>query len=149
MKPEPINPYEPPRKPSSAGMRRLVQSRFTRWHGITLAVIWAGFTLLTFSIVYAGADEGSGRARAIILTTMGTILGPMTGAISRDFQSCCLEFSLSLLPYAAAFPIVGTVAQLVRWPFEWGAGALRMLLWIVGWLGWFLGGIVSFGHALS
>jgi hypothetical protein len=30
-----------------------------------------------------------------------------------------------------------------------GASALRMTLWIVGLLGWFFGGVVSFGHALN
>jgi hypothetical protein len=87
--------------------------------------------------------------RLVVLTTLGTILGPMTGAISRDCQSCCLNFSLSLLPYCAAFLIVGTIPLLIKFPFRLGAAALRMILWTVGVLGWFLGGILSFAHALN
>ena len=87
--------------------------------------------------------------RRVFLTTLGTILGPMTGAISRNCQSCCLAFSLSLLPYCGAFMVAGTLPLFIKLPFKWGASALRMTQWIVGLLGWFFGGIVSFGHALN
>ncbi len=81
----------------------------------------------------------------MILTTLGTILGPMTGAISRNCQSCCLAFSLSLLPYCGAFLVVGTLPLFIKLPFKWGASALRMALWIVGLLGWFLAGSCRLG----
>ena len=84
-----------------------------------------------------------------MLTTLGTILGPMTGAISRNCQGCCPAFSLSLLPYCGAFLAAGTLPLFIKLPFSRGASALRMTLWIVGLLGWFFGGIVSFGHALN
>jgi hypothetical protein len=94
-------------------------------------------------------DNDYDHRRLVILTTLGTILGPMTGAISRNCQSCCLAFSLSLLPYCGAFLAAGTLPLFIELPFKWGASALRMTLWIVGLLGWFFGGIVSFGHALN
>ncbi len=72
----------------------------------------------------------------------------MTGAISRNCQSCCLAFSLSLLPYCGAILTLGTIPLFVRLPFRHGASVLRMALWVVGLLGWFLGGILSFFHAL-
>ena len=85
----------------------------------------------------------------IFLTTLSTILGPMTGAIARNCQSCCLAFSLSLLPYCGAFLIAGTLPQFIKLPFSRGASALRMTMWVLSLLGWFLGGIVSYGHALN
>jgi hypothetical protein len=83
-----------------------------------------------------------------MLTTLGTILGPMTGAISRNCQGCCPAFSLSLLPYCGAFLVGGTLPLFIKLPFR-GASALRMALGIVGLLGRFFGGIVSLGHALN
>jgi hypothetical protein len=126
----------------------MVESQFTRNHAFAFLGVWLSFTILTYLI----ADRGIGHddhAKLVFFTTCGTILGPMTGAISRNWQSCCLKNSLMLLPYCGAFLILGTTPQFVRWPFQRGASAMRMALWIVGLLGWFLGGIVSFGHALE
>jgi hypothetical protein len=126
---------------------RVFENNFSRLHLVVLLVIWTFFTGWTYWIAEHGIDQYE-HTRLVVLTTGGTILGPMTGAISRNCQSCCLEFSLSLLPYCGAFLILGTVPSLVRLPFVTGASALRMTAWIVGLLGWFSGGIVSFGHAL-
>ena len=145
-----VNPYQSPKKPGLRGKPLGVfKNQIGRAHFVVFLVIWGFFTCWTGLIVGAGVDDGSDRLRLVIATTAGTILGPLTGAISRDMQSCCLEFSLWLLPYSGAFLLVGVLAQVVKWPFRRFSGVLRMLLWIVGWLGWFMGGIVSFAHALS
>jgi len=126
----------------------IVENHCTRAHVFVFLGIWLCFTGLTFWT----ADHGIGQddhGKLVCLTTCGTILGPMTGAISRNCQSCCLRFSLSLLPYCGTLLAAGTVPLCVRLPFRRGASVLRMVMWIVGLLGWFLGGIVSFGHALS
>lgn len=60
-----------------------------------------------------------------------------------------VRLPLSLLPYCGAFLIAGTLPLFVKLPFQWGASALRMALWVLGLLGWFLGGIVSYAHALN
>jgi hypothetical protein len=127
---------------------KIFQNHFARAHFFVFLGIWLAFTLLTFWIADHGIDE-DGHGRLVFLTTCGTILGPMTGAISRDLQGCCLMFSLSLLPYCGALLAIGTVPLFLRLPFEQGASVLRMAMWIVGLVGWFLGGIVSFGHALN
>ncbi|MGA2035226.1 MAG: hypothetical protein ABSG68_23515 [Thermoguttaceae bacterium] len=106
------------------------------------------FTVLTYWIAEHGIEQ-DGHGRLVFLTTCGTILGPMTGAISRDCQSCCLKFSLSLLPYCGALLAIGTIPLFVRLPFTQGAAVVRLAMWVVGLLGWFLGGILSFGHALT
>jgi hypothetical protein len=80
---------------------------------------------------------------------VGTITGPFTGAMSRGFQSCCLRFSLTLMAYCAPFLLIGLAVQFIRLPERKWPRVLRMSVWIGGWLVWFLGGILSFGHALS
>ena len=143
-----INPYEAsvdtsiPSKPLSPSRRR-----FHGAHLVVFLVIWCGFSIWTFAIVKSGLDQPTGEIIAV--TTIATILGPMTGAISRDMQGCCLKFSLSLLPYCAASAGVGAWAQVIRLPFNRFARSARMILWIAGWIGWFMGGIVSFLHSLS
>jgi hypothetical protein len=127
---------------------RVFENNFSRSHLVVFLVTWVGFTGWTYWIAEHGIDQYD-HSRLVVLTTAGTVLGPMTGAISRNCQSCFLEFSLSLLPYCGAFLILGTLPSLVRLPFVTGASALRLTAWSVGLLGWFLGGIISFGHALG
>jgi hypothetical protein len=145
------NLYEPPEKLCPGQVRRrFIDNGFTQAHFWVFLLIWGGFTFLTYRIVSVGVDDNEPRrSRLVFLTTAATITGPMTGAISRDLQSCCLEFSLSLLPYCGAILSVGVLAQIINWPSNWPARAIRMLVWILAWLGWFMGGMVSFAHALS
>src|SRR5687767_2212082 len=80
------------------GARRLAR-RFSWWHAWVAVGLWLAFSGVTLWIMLQGLDRGAWRPLRVAATTAGTILGPMTGAISRDFQGCCLDFSLSLLPY--------------------------------------------------
>jgi hypothetical protein len=127
---------------------KLIENHFTKAHLFVFLGIWLSFTALTYWIAEHGIEQYD-HNKLVFLTTLGTILGPMTGAISRDCQSCCLAFSLSLLPYCGAILVLGTAPLFIKLPFKRGASVLRMALWIVGLLGWFLGGIVSYGHALN
>jgi len=145
-----INPYAASAEPASAEKPIAVPARrFRRTHLYVFLAIWLGFTFWTFAIVNSGVDSSPGRTRTVCVTTAATILGPMTGAISRNLQGCCLNCSLSLLPYCVASAGLGIAAQFIKFPFERFSNPIRMVLWIVGWLGWFFGGIVSFMHALS
>jgi hypothetical protein len=127
---------------------KIIENHFTKAHFFVFLGIWLCFTTLTYWIAEHGIEQYD-HNKLVVLTTLGTILGPMTGAISRDCQSCCLNFSLSLLPYCLAFLILGTIPLFIKLPFHRGSSVLRMALWIVGLLGWFLGGIVSYSHALN
>jgi hypothetical protein len=69
--------------------------------------------------------------------------------VARDCQSCCLKFSLSLLPWSGACLAGGILFQIVPLPCQRFATALRLMMWCLGLLGWFGGGVVSFGHAFS
>lgn len=124
-------------------------SRFGLGHAIVFAVLWFCFTVLTYAAVSGGLTNASQEQGLVILTTIGTITGPMTGAICREFQSCCLRVSLILLPYAAGGLMGGIAFQWLPLPRRSGWQVLRLGAWGLGWLVWFGSGILSFVHALS
>ena len=78
---------------------RYFKNGLTKWHLITFVVMLGVFMILTFLITNAGVDEGLDHNARVLETTLGTITGPLTGAISRGFQRCCLEFSLRVMLY--------------------------------------------------
>ncbi|MCL4180222.1 MAG: hypothetical protein KJ072_21075 [Verrucomicrobia bacterium] len=126
---------------------RLLANHFTRTHGyiaLGLLLVFSGFTL--FLVCQPKNHESVAN---IVVTTLATVSGPMVGAVARDCQSCCLKFSLFLLPWSGAFLAAGTLIQFVPLPFQRFARALRLTVWCLGLLGWFGGGVVSFGHAFS
>ncbi len=124
-------------------------SRFGTAHIAIFAVLWFGFTVLTYMAVSGGLTNASQERGLVVMTTLGTISGPMTGAISRRYQSCCLQASLSLLPFAAAGLVMSVGFQWLPLPHHWGWQMLRLGVWGLGWVVWFGSGIVSFAHALS
>ena len=126
-----------------------LKNNLTKFHLITFVVMLGVFTLLTFLITNAGIDKGEEHNARMLLTTLGTITGPLTGAISRGWQGCCLRFSLMVMACSAPVLLIGVLLQFIRLPDTKWITVLRMSLWIIGWLVWFLGGILSFGHALS
>jgi hypothetical protein len=126
-----------------------VRSRFSRWHAWVAVALWLGFSGLTLFIVLAGLDHATQRPKTVAATTAGTVLGPMTGAICRDFQGCCLRNSLMLMPYCLAGLGAGVVVQLAVAGTGSFTRGVRVIAWVFGLIVWFGGGIVSFGHALS
>ena len=105
------------------------------------------FTALTYLAVSSGSP-GDVRDRPVALTTLATVTGPFVGAIARNGQSCCLEFSLRLAAICGPVLALGLIAQVVPLPFRRGQQAVRIALWTLGWLVWLSGGQVSFLHAL-
>jgi hypothetical protein len=124
-------------------------STFGISHAEVFCVLWFGFTALTYAAVSTGHSNARQERGLVIMTTLGTIAGPMTGAISRRFQSCCLQASLTLLPFAAAGLVLGGLFQAIPFPQHIGWQFLRLSVWGAGWFIWFGSGIVSFAHALS
>ena len=106
-----------------------------------LAVLFILFATLNF--IATARSEGVGTG---IATAAGTIAGPMTGAIARDFQECCVKASLGLLPFALPFLGLAVGSQVSATAQR--HSKVRTALWSIGWVGWFGAGIVSFGHAL-
>jgi len=109
------------------------------------ASLLALFTILTFL-----ETEGYKSSDGVhpLQATAGTITGPFTGAIARGYQSCCLKVSVTLTAYCAPILLFGVFVQFIRLPEGRLSRTLRMVLWVVGWLVWFLGGILALGHAM-
>jgi hypothetical protein len=126
----------------------IYENNFSKKHLYIFLAIWILFSIATFVILCAGLD-GQNNYIYIILTTAGTITGPMTGAIARQWQECCTAFSLKIMMFCAPVLLFGTIFQLIKLPFTKFATTSRLFIWIVSLLIWFLGGILSFGHALS
>ena len=109
--------------------------RFTRRHAWAALFAALPFVLITLVVT----------RRPLI--ALGIVLGPMAGLVARDFQSCCLEFGLLILPWG-----LGALALAVS--TQWllpaaGGGRLRLAGRILGLAGWCVFGLVSYLHALE
>jgi hypothetical protein len=126
----------------------IFENNFSKRHLYIFLAILILFSIANFAILCVGLD-GQNKYIYVIFTTAATITGPMTGAIARQLQSCCTEFSLKIMMFCAPVLLLGILFQLIKLPFKKFAAAFRLFIWIVCLLIWFLGGILSFGHALS
>jgi len=124
-------------------------NNFTRWHALVAFALWGVFAVLTLLTVLQGLDHAAQRPLTVAATVAGSALGPMSGAISRGLQPCCLAFSLSLMPWCLGALAVATAAQVVWLPEGPWWKAARLAAWAAGLLLWFGGGILSFAHALG
>ena len=127
----------------------MFENNFTRWHAIVALALWLAFAALTLVIVLRGLDHAAQRPLTVAATVVGSALGPMSGAISRGLQPCCLAFSLSLMPLCLAALAVATAVQVVWLPEASWWRAARLATWAAGLLMWFGGGILSLAHALG
>lgn len=128
----------------------------TRQHWIAFQTLLVSFSALTFALSWTllsrpGAAQGVdlewlGR---IALTTLATITGPLTGAVARGGQSCCVAMGLRALAWVGPLLASSIVLQIVGLPRGRKGQAVRSALWVVGWLAWFASGLVSLGHALE
>jgi hypothetical protein len=121
---------------------------FSRVHLYVFLGFYIAFAAATFFVLNAGSASDR-RDNAIAAATIGVVSGPFTGAIARHFQSCCLQFSLSISLCCALALGAGVLFQIVPLPFQRFTHAARLTLWCLGLLGWFGGALVSFLHALS
>jgi len=101
----------------------------------------AAVVLLSFGTVNAAASKSwAGFYYALI--------GPFAGGASRDWQSCCTEFSMTVFMVSGPVLLFGVLFQLIP-QLQGGKGVLRFLVWGVAWVAWCISGWVSFGHAAS
>lgn len=108
-------------------------------------IAWATGELLSI-------DAGESRvahALWVAPTAASTPLGPLTGAIARRGQSCCLAWALQLLGPAAALLAAGVLPQLLPPARARAWRLVRLAAWGLGWFAWFASGIASLGHALE
>jgi hypothetical protein len=128
-------------------MRRVFVN-FSRTHLFIFLGFYIVFAALT-ALVLNLQSESDRREAPIVSATLASISGPFTGAIARQFQSCCWDFSLTIFPYSAAFLGFGVLAQIVAMPWKCCERATRLTAWCLGLLGWFGGVLLSFAHALT
>ena len=118
-------------------------SRLSWPHALVPVAVW----LCLGGVVLADASDQGWKTATFVAAS--TALGPMAGAVCRDFQDCCLDFSLYLLPYCAGALAAALLVQLAVPPRGWLSRSLRWLAWVLGTFAWFAGSVISFGHALS
>jgi hypothetical protein len=128
-------------------MRHLFRN-FSRKHLYIFLGFYFGFAAFTLFIL-SRQSASDWRENWNLAAAVGSFSGPFTGAIARGFQSCCWRFSVGVFPYCGALLLAGFVFQFVPIPWVSGERWLRLMAWSIGLLGWFAGGLVSFGHALS
>ena len=125
-----------------------VFQHFSRKHGYVFLAFYLAFACWTF-FVLSRQSASDWRDNWNVAATVGSLSGPLTGAIARHFQSCCWQWSVTLLPYCAEFLLGGFTFQFVPIPWEAGQRTLRLVVWGIGLLGWFGGGVVSLVHGVS
>jgi hypothetical protein len=118
-----------------------------RW--IIAAGLMLASTALTFLIVRSGSPSEL-RERPVALTTLGApVLGPFTGAVARNGQSCCLDASRRIAAVCGPILAVGVLSQFAIGGSSGARRILRLVPWTIGWLAWLGGGFVSFFHAFA
>ena len=123
-------------------------NQFRRVHFYILLAFAVAFSALTLWVL-TRQSPSDWRHNHNYAATALTVLGPFTGAIARPSQKSCLRFAWGLFPYCAGILSVGAILQFVRLPFSRGAKASQMVVWVIGLLGWFGGGVLSLLFALS
>jgi len=123
---------------------------FSRLHGRIFLGFYLVFAVLAFLVLLPGSLSGHGDSLGLsVAASVAAVTGPFTGAIARGGQSCCLHFSLRVLPFCAAAFTGGLLFQIVPLPVGRMEHRIRISMWCLGLLGWFAGIPISFLHALS
>jgi hypothetical protein len=117
-----------------------------QWYLKSFLWIYIIFTGIIAFVAYAGLDKEPRHTVLVIKTTLCSISGPMTGAIARDYQSCCLKFCQGMLKKALPILLLGLTACIFipsnrRW--------IGRTVWVLSWLVWFFFGLISMLHAIS
>jgi hypothetical protein len=118
----------------------------TRWY-ILLGFVAAFSTLTAWAMFHQSPSDI--RDNSNWTATFLTISGPLTGGFARPSQTGCWKFGWRLLPYCGAILAVGVAFQFCPLPFRRGETAVRIIAWVIGWLGWFGGSVLSLLYALS
>ena len=107
------------------------------------------FLLFTTLAVVAVTGGSKGGGTNVIGGILAVITGPFVGAVARNFQSCCLECSVQLMWYCAPVLLLGIALQWVKIQNRTREFVFKTVVWVLGWLAWFGGGLVSYIHAFN
>jgi hypothetical protein len=127
---------------------KLFAQHFGRVHVIIFLAFVLVFSVLTLWSL-ASQSPSDWRNNQNAAATLLAVTGPFTGAIARNFQSCCLNASLALFPWCLAILVLGAFCQFVPLPFRRGERFFRIGTWVIAMLGWFAGTVLSLAHALG
>ena len=124
---------------------RIFRQQFQRVHLHILCGFVVAFSGLTLWAVWhlPPGDWNDWRGTHPYRATLLAILGPFTGVILRPFEPYCWQVAWWFFPYCAVFLMAGGLFQFVPLPFQRGAQVLRLAIWVLGLLGWFVGGFLS------
>lgn len=128
---------------------KIFKNNLCAWHLKSFLWIYFIFTAIIAFMAYSGIDQHHDHTKLFLQTTLGSISGPMIGAISREFQGCCLKCSLNVMKLALPILLFGTGLQFLNLPDRRWIGIPVRGVWICAWITWFLLGIATFGHALT
>jgi hypothetical protein len=129
------------------------QRRWTRAYFWIPAAMVVAFAALTFVFANACLDRddqaGVRRVAARADRTLATPLGPLTGAIARNWQSCCAANAWSIASVTGPILAAGRRAAVpvARARSLVGSGPPGDLE--PGWFVWLASGIVALGHSLE
>ena len=126
----------------------LFANQFRRVHVYIFLAFAGAFSALTLWVL-TRQSPSDWRHNQNFAATALTILGPFTGAIARPSEPSCLKFAWRLFPYCAGILSLAAAFQFIRLPGTRVAQALQVVLWGIGLLGWFGGGVLSLMYALS
>jgi hypothetical protein len=76
--------------------------------------------------------------KSLLYLPLFFFLGPMTGALLRGCQSCCLRFSLSVVLYLWPFLLAAYASQIIPWFSQ--HPSLKRIVWWAGIVVWCFGG---------
>ena len=128
---------------------KLYKNNLNKRHLKSFLWIYGVFTILIAIVAYTGLDRDDGHTVLVIKSTACSVTGAMVCAISRAFQPCCLEFSLSVIKIAASLLLLGIIPQFINAPDKKPIRIIRGGFWIFGWFAWFFLGLISMIHAIS
>lgn len=126
----------------------LFANQIRKVHFYLLLAFVAAFSALTFWALLLQSPS-DWRDNHNLAATSLTVLGPFTGAIARPSQASCWRFAWGLFPYCAGILSLAVIFQFIRLPLRRGAKATQIVMWVLGLLGWFGGGVISLLFALS
>ena len=124
---------------------RMFAQAFRKIHCYILCGLGVPFSLLTLWVVLhmSPGDWNDWRGPHPYRATLLTITGPFTGAILRPFEPYSWKIAWGCFPFCAAPLLIGGLFQIIPLPFRRGAQGLRLTMWVLGLLGWFVGGFLS------
>jgi hypothetical protein len=126
----------------------IIANQFQKVHLYIFLAFTVVFSALTFwALIHQSPSDW--RDNHNFTATLLTISGPFTGAIARPSETSCLRFAWGLFPYCAGILSLAVFCQSVRLPFKRGAKAMQIVVWVLGLVGWFGGGVLSLLFALS